>query len=399
MTVNKVRRGVCILSFSPVYRDARVLRQIKYLSTYYDLHIIGYGDPCKERNHDQGIQWHPLAKPEKNIVKKILHAALLLSGRITPRLIEYAYWSEPQHMKALELICMSGCSAIHANDLEALPLAAVAARQLGCLLVYDAHEYSPLEFESSPIWRLLQTHHIRYFLNRYGPMVDASMTVAPLIAKRYRDEWQLDPIVVRNISELVDVKDHFVDPRQIRLIHHGGANRERKLEAMIETLSLCDERFHLDFMLVGNEKYIKQLQVLSERMAPGKITFRPPVPPDRIVRVIAEYDVGIYILSPDIYNCYVSLPNKLFDFIMAGLAVIIGPSPSMAEIVHQYNLGRVAPSFKPADVAKMLDRLSAEQIEEMRRAARSASKTLNADNEMQKVIDLYDRLFQNLLRG
>ena len=64
----------------------------------------------------------------------------------------------------------------------------------------------------------------------------------------------------------------------------------------------------------------------------------------------------------------------------------------MAGLVDQYGFGCVAPSFDPRQVAETLNRLDAGQIEGMRRAARQAARLINADLEMQKLIDLYRTL-------
>jgi len=97
-------------------------------------------------------------------------------------------------------------------------------------------------------------------------------------------------------------------------------------------------------MLVGSVSYIEQLRKLAAQLAPNRIFFHDPVPPAQIVQQIQRYDVGLYLLEPSNYNRAMGTPNKLFDFIAAGLGVCIGPSPAMAELVHQYGIGVVAPA-------------------------------------------------------
>ena len=103
------------------------------------------------------------------------------------------------------------------------------------------------------------------------------------------------------------------------------------------------------------------------------------------MKKISEFDVGLHILEPRSYNYACSLPNKFFDFVAAGLAVCIGPSPEMAKFVHRYGLGCVASGFQPREVAAVLNSLTAEQVKEMRKAAQRAALELNADTEMGKV--------------
>jgi hypothetical protein len=62
--------------------------------------------------------------------------------------------------------------------------------------------------------------------------------------------------------------------------------------------------------------------------------------------------------------------------------------------VRQYGCGCVAPSFEAHDVAGLLNSLTVEQIEEMRRSSREASVELNAEKESQKIVAMVDRLLK-----
>jgi len=116
------------------------------------------------------------------------------------------------------------------------------------------------------------------------------------------------------------------------------------------------------------------------------------VPNDPLVERISSYDLGFYILPIIGVNYQLSLPNKFFEFVNAGLGMCIGPSPEMERLVRQYGFGVVAPSFDPAIVAETLNRLTAEMIDEMKRKSLKARKELNADIEMGKMIALYQSL-------
>jgi hypothetical protein len=177
------------------------------------------------------------------------------------------------------------------------------------------------------------------------------------------------------------------------LIHHGGALRGRRLEQMIEAVAHCDPRYSLHFMLTPNQPdYLAHLRVFAEQAAPGRVIFHDPVHPDQIVQEIAHYDIGFYLLQPDNYNNQVALPNKLFDFINAGLAVCIGPSPEMARLVREHGCGIVTPSFDTAAVAATLNALRPEDIRAMQQGAARAREALNAQVEMGRVVAIYDRL-------
>jgi glycosyltransferase involved in cell wall biosynthesis len=423
------KKSVCIISFSPIYCDGRVLRQIRYLSVHYYLSVIGYGQPPSDWVNHENVKWYSveLANPADHqtelsnkrryigrrligklphtwIVKLLLPAArkfklflsysLLGLGRFYTRFYEIWYWRTKYRLKALQYAIQSGCHAFHANDWEALPIAAKAARMCHAKLVFDAHEYAPLELENRWYWKLLFQPAITYFIKKYSLQVSASVTVAPLISERYRKEFGFDAKVILNTPETEHLPVRKLNFDHIRLVHHGGAIRDRRLEKLIETLALCDRRFSLHFILLYNDTgYLKELKKLARERTPSRVTFHEPVPPEEIVKKISEYDIGFCLIAPTNYNYLISLPNKFFDYIMAGLAVCVGPSPSMAEIVRQYGLGCVAPSFDPRDVAKALNQLTIDELSKMQLASLEASKKINAQSEMKKLVQLYDGLF------
>ncbi len=421
------KKSICILSFSPIYRDARVLRQIKYLSPHYRLTVIGYGEPHPHWEHNQEVTWKSIDRAGNRVderilpgtggsikrflikqvlenprlrfliqiqrkVRLIISYSIMSLGRLHPSIYEFAYWKQPQHITALKYALDGTFDAIHANDWEALPIAAEAARIHQAKVVFDAHEYAPLELENRWYWKPLFKPAIEYFLRKYLDDINSSITVASLIAERYEKEFGLTPMVILNVPEAASVQFRGVDIDRIKLVHHGGAIPDRRLDRMIQVVALCDERYSLNFILIKNNlDYLNYLKKLGERIAPGRIVFHEPVPTEDIVDRISQYDMGFCLIVPTNYNYLVSLPNKFFDYIMAGLGVCIGPSPSMTKLVEQYGFGVVAPSFNPEDIAKTLNGLAIEQISAMRRASREASKHLNAEVEMGRLVQLYDR--------
>jgi hypothetical protein len=226
------------------------------------------------------------------------------------------------------------------------------------------------------------------------PHVSLSVTVGEAIAGRYFKEYGFRPAVIMNTPRPIDSPAfRKTNTEAIRLVHHGGAIRDRRLELMIQAIALADSRYTLHFMLIESSRgYLSYLRTLAQRMVPGRVFFHQPVPPVDIVRNLSGFDMGIYLLPLTDFNHSFALPNKFFDFVMAGLSVCVGPSPEMANITRQFGFGAVAQSFEPSDVARVLNYLTASEIDEMKLRAIEARKFLNADMEMRKLIALYFEL-------
>jgi glycosyltransferase involved in cell wall biosynthesis len=162
---------------------------------------------------------------------------------------------------------------------------------------------------------------------------------------------------------------------QIRLVHHGHAAPNRRIEAMIEAVRCAGSGYCLDLYLVENEPaYMQQLRRLASEA--GNVQILQPVPFDEIVPMLRQYDLGFYLLAPTNLNHLHALPNKFFEFVQAGLGVVIGPSPDMAAFAKEYGFGIVCPSFDPVDVAAQLRQVHRNQVNLLRQNALAAAPRL-----------------------
>jgi hypothetical protein len=376
------------------------MRQIEYLHPHFDLTVLGHGEPHPD--YVDKVKWLtalPITPTEASFKASMLRYAnrtLLVSGKLIPASYHYMYWSQPAFKDALDKVLASGCDAILANEWNSLPIAIEAAKKLNARVVYDAHEYSPEEFQERYTWRTLMAPMIEYLLRKYAHQVDASTTVSPPLAQRYKKEFQIDPIIVMSAPRPVPLPEKEIDPKNIRLIYHGCGVRERQLEVMIKALAKCDERFTLTFMMTSYaEGYLEELQALAAQVTPGRLFISDPVAPEKVAAKISQYDMGFCYHRPLNFNYIAALPNKFFECIVAGLPVCVGPSPAMAELVRSYQMGCVASSFEPDDFAATLNRISADELARMRVAVREATKQINADVELGKVIELYQSLLSD----
>jgi len=377
-----MRKSIGLISLSNIAFDGRVLRQIDYLSREYDLMVIGYGPPPQKYADMQNIQWHEVPLPKLSWLRTLF--------TISARLIQIPFFPRSHH--AYKVALNNHSDAYLANNWDSLPIAALAAKENGSKLVLDIHESYDTWY-----WGLSKVV-IRWVFRKYAPTVNASTAVVSQIADQHC-EFGLNPIVLLNAPVLPAERiiHKKTNDNKIRLIHQGVASATRRTDLMIKTIALCDHRYELHLVFTNHQsRYVARLLRLSSQIAPGRVFFHPPYPPQEIVQKIAEYDVGFFPLVPTNYNYLIALPNKFFEFIAAGLAVCIGPSPSMAEIINQFHCGLVVPSFEPEVLAETLNQTISVQWDEMKQASLLASRELNADIEMKKLTDVYHDILNYL---
>jgi hypothetical protein len=172
---------------------------------------------------------------------------------------------------------------------------------------------------------------------------------------------------------------------KVKLIHHGGAMKQRRIEMMIKMMQYLDnEKYELTLMLVpGDQKYYAYLTKMAGKFKNIKIV--NPVGFSKIPETINKHDVGVYILRPDGFNDKYALPNKIFEFIQARLAIAIGPSIEMAKIVNKYHVGVVSKDFSAKSLADSIRTLSWDSIMEYKGNSDKYAKELSSENNMTKI--------------
>lgn len=376
-------KRVCILVFSDIARDGRVLREVEYARRHYEVDVIAQG----QWNPPEGVRFFSL--PRTTWSASLVSVFLLLAGNITSRAWEKYYWQRREYWDALELLRNGRYDLIHANDLDTLPVAIKAAEGSKTRVLYDAHEFSLDAGGES--WRVrLRSPFRRYLLQTYGPKISAMITVANGIGNLYRSHFQFDSKVIMNAPYYREHEFRPVDPACIHLVHHGGVIAGRNIEDFISMMPRLDDRFHLHLMLIPVYKsYHASLQQLAKKTAPDRIHFLTPVAPLQVTEVVNRFDVGIPLMRVNKISYFNALPNKFFDYIIAGLAIAVSPLPEMQKIVREHQIGMVAPDQTIDSMVQTLNSLTPEQINEFKKNSLALAKTLNGDVEMQKLMDIY----------
>lgn len=372
------KRRAFIISFSDLSRDPRIYRQLCALQNSYEISAAGLHRPPDQLATGEFYDLNYKASPAW------LRLALAIALKLG--FYDWAYWHLGKirtASKKLENVINVNYDLIIANDIETLPL---AVRIKGkARLFIDAHEYAPEEHYHSKVWRFFYHKFLMYLCNTYLKEADRVFTVGPEIAKKYSTSFNVPVEVIMNCPFYEELTPTAVDANDVKIIHHGGAIRSRRLELMIEAMEHTSTRFSLDFMLIPSDPtYLDELK--QKASSNPRIRFIPPVPMPEIARFCNNYDIGLYPLRPCNYNeCY-ALPNKFFEFIQARLAIVVGPSPEMASLVEKYALGKVAESFEATDIAKALDSMTISSIYQFKINSHNAAADLSAERQLKALL-------------
>lgn len=372
---------ILVISFSNIDSDARVLREISVVAKHGHVTSLGYGS--KPAYVDEHIQVPDWAKSLPQTPLGVLRLALHLHSQ--------AELAAPGNRYALRALSDRTFDAIVANDARALPLAFAIARRNQAPVWADLHEWAPGERTHIASWRILVKPLMEHICRKYLPQTAAATTVGTEIAKLYETHYGVRPRLLMNAAPYADLQPTPVPDGVIRLVHSGGAVFGRNIEAMIEATIQAGPRFTLDLYLVPAGDGGAYLEKLRE-VAGGnpRIRFHDPVKPFELPATLNAYDVGVFWIPPTHTNARLTLPNKLFDFVQARLAVAIGPTVEMVNVVNEYGLGVVSEDFSVPSIVAALQSLTPQAITSYKQAAAAAADPLSFESQSKVIDEIFD---------
>jgi glycosyltransferase involved in cell wall biosynthesis len=241
----------------------------------------------------------------------------------------------------------------HCNDLDTLDIGALMALA-GGKLVYDSHELYVEQISSS----LLKSFYFT-FERLLVKFADVVISVNPMIAAELQRRYSLGKVhVVLNCPEApaqrigrakTGVRSGFVT-----VLYHGGFYADRGLENLI----LASRRFRKGVRLImrGEGELEGKLKALARGLR--NVTFEKKVPMNAVVESASSADIGVLPYVPTDLNHYYCSPNKLFEYIQAGLALAVSNLPFLREIVVGNEIGVVFDPTNPEDMARQIDLVS-----------------------------------------
>jgi glycosyltransferase involved in cell wall biosynthesis len=286
---------------------------------------------------------------------------------------------------------------VHAHDAAMLLPGIVGARLSGARLVYDSHELATSVPYRERTWAWFVTTIERAVV----PRCDAVITVSDGIAARLREAYRLrrTPTVVRNVSAL-DRQGRGGLRRALGLreseplvLHQGAPAPARGCEVLVDAAALLDG-VHVAFLGDPEPGYGDQLQArIRHRGVADRVTLLPSVALCELLAYTAEADIGVTLLQDTCENHRLALPNKLFEYIAAGVPVVASALPEMQRLVDSYGIGWCVTPDDPRALADTLrEALANRHGAALRARLADAAADLTWSRESARLVDLYAEL-------
>jgi glycogen(starch) synthase len=279
---------------------------------------------------------------------------------------------------------------VHSNDLDTLPAAHRIAARSGARLIYDAHElYTSQEPDPPRLHAFVALRIERFFARRADVVTTVGESIARVLDERLR--LKRPARVVLSCPARWDGTVGTTHGPPLRAVYQGAMGPGRSLDDLLEAAQAITADIELTVRVAGADIAALRAEV-ARRGLDGRVHISDPVAPDALVPALVEFDVGLVINRPVTPNDEHVLPNKLFEYLMAGLAVVVPRLPGMTPIVEGEKLGVTFEPSRPDFLAEALDRLAADgsELTAMRsRARRAALEQYNADTQAQALVAVW----------
>lgn len=380
---------VCLLSRSWIADDPRVRRHGDALvAAGLDVVGVGYSGARADPPSWPQVTVQP---PAQSRSTRAVRAGRLLTVRAASGRAVPTWWADPGNARWWDAVRDVRADLYLAYDWPMLPLAARLADAHGGRTAYDSREYGVQEHAYRWSWRLVYPPYVRGVERSLVPHAAVVTTVSDGIARLLQRDLGLAtlPTVVRNVPPYqpvpaVDAGREPGDPLQ--LLYHGLLTPGRGLEPLVASAARWRPGRVLALRGFGPDTFVAELRRLAAP-AGARVRFLPPVGMDELVTAAAAHDVGVMVPPGTTDHLRFSLPNKVFEYVMAGLALLVTDLPDMAALVERYQVGTLVPDSDPGAIAAAVDALDPVAVAGQRAAARSAAHALSWESESQVFVD------------
>lgn len=281
-------------------------------------------------------------------------------------------------------------AVISCHSAALLALSFKLAHKLGARVVYEPHE---LESETS-IASPLRRRAIRSLESRLVPKCAAVNVVGMEIAKWYESAYKIErPAVVRNIPDVrmaglgdpVDQKGQLgLKKEDFLFLYQGALSRGRRIPQLMDVFEQAAAGRHLLFLGYG----VLEQEIRERAKSCGRIHILPAVPPSELLRHTQGADIGWCGVENICLSYYLSLPNKLFEFILAGIPQVAPDWPEIGPIMRQNDLGWLH-GETTEEMIELVNSVSWAEVARHKSAAELASSKFSWQDEERQLILSY----------
>lgn len=276
-------------------------------------------------------------------------------------------------------------------------------RTLGALLVYEPLEYWPEHiFSENAGFPQVAGERISEIERIADIEVDGFITISQPI-----DDWYAKRIKtpIRSLIYNANVPPQLSSPPHnretspaapvLRVIHSGNLQNDRNVECAIDATIMRDD---IELTILGDGPQKETLLArAAQGIEQGKIIFKDSIPANELIDELATYDVGIALIKPESLQLEGALPNKIFDYLAAGIAVVMTDTKGLRSLPDIEEFCIPVKEMTPQALTDALGLLASnrELLNSLRTASAVHAERYSRNEMKQHVITLYSQLIES----
>ncbi len=302
-------------------------------------------------------------------------------------------WRELYVVLSLARQCRAlRADVIHANDFDTVPSAWLASLFRKTKVVYDSHEVYTENYEiaQNPLMQRIVRWAESFLIRRVAQVVSVSHAASRQLASMY---YIPTPMVVTNCAYRCQVDLDARKHAGFEVLYHGKMTPNRGYEEFVLAAEHIPPGVKLVLRGFGvSEDALRQL--VTDHKLEDRVRFAPAVEIAELIPAATESHVGVVLTKPVCLNYEYTVSNKLFEYLSAGIPVILSSVAEHVYLVEKYHFGLLVAEVTPEQVGAAITRLANDPqlYQELRANAIAAAKELCWEVEGKKFVDLYARL-------
>jgi glycosyltransferase involved in cell wall biosynthesis len=281
---------------------------------------------------------------------------------------------------------------VNVHSLSLLPVGAMIKWITGAKLVYDAHELETETLASRGLIKLISQIIERSLIGS----VDYTIVVGGGIQLWYMDKYGIDNIrTVMNCAWYQEpyesnlLREELGIPEDKKIVlYQGGLFEGRGIEGLLSSFSQKNDNKNV-LVCMGFGELEELIKSYADKH--DNIYLQPAAPPENVLQYTSSADIGVAYIKNPCLNDWLCLPNKLFEFIMAGLPVLINQAPEMRKLVETNEIGAVLPALNYDEIEKGLSKIEAMDSAQLKENLRVTAEAHCWENQEKVMLEGYDK--------
>lgn len=384
--MNNNKPTVLLISASDFENDSRLKRiHARLLQSDLRVKAIAYG------NNNANPDTHLSPIPERSLFARLIDVAKMLGSRALSdnqllKMLSRRLITKDLTLNSSKIVNYDPISFVVVKHWTSLPIALLIKGQPKIWL--DINEVFEAEHDNSKLWALI-----------YKPVILRLLRLAEsrIILRSATSLDQIKYMEDQSILHLPNTKEpipylntDMSKNRDIKLLYHGLITTNRALEIVLNALkNSTRDDISLTIRGHGKPNYINSLKALAAELGiSNQVHFKPSVPNSELIKIASEHDLGLCLFANESKQLMLAEPNKIYEYMAAGLGIIASETPTMKRMIEDKQIGQLSPinSNQAQVLANILSNLTIDKISKWKeKSYQEALSTWNSNYDWPKL--------------